>query len=52
MMNKRGQLGAIEFKFFMYGFIVGIILGIALVSLSCNGVLSQYGIPKVAALCG
>jgi len=32
-MNKRGQLGIIEFKYFMVGLFIGILLGLILVYL-------------------
>ena len=46
-MDKKAQLGIIEFKFFMYGLILGLIAGIVLATLSCKGVL-----PKIAFICG
>ena len=45
--NKKAQLGIIEFKFFMYGLILGIIGGLVLAMLSCSKV-----IPKVGFFCG
>ena len=33
MKNKKGQLGVIEAKFFLIGFIIGIILTMALIFL-------------------
>ena len=39
MVNKKGQLGIIEFKFWLYGFIVGLILAIVLVALMNAGVI-------------
>ncbi len=38
-MNKKAQLGAIEFKFFLIGLVVGLIAGIALVYLGTKGIL-------------
>ncbi len=38
-MNKKAQLGIIEFKFLMIGLVIGLILGIALVYLSAKGIL-------------
>ena len=46
-MDKKAQLGIIEFKFWIIGLIIGIIVGVALVALSCKGVL-----PKIGFLCG
>jgi hypothetical protein len=38
-MQKRGQLGIIEFKYFMAGLIIGLILGILFVYLSVKGII-------------
>lgn len=38
-MDKKAQLGLIEFKFLMIGLIIGLILGIAVIYLSTKGVL-------------
>jgi hypothetical protein len=46
MMNKRGQLGIIEFKFFLYGIFLGIILALVLVFLGTAKVL-PFQIPLV-----
>jgi hypothetical protein len=43
-MEKRGQLGIIEFKFFMMGLVVGLIAGVLLVYLGTIGVL-PFSIP-------
>ena len=45
-MNKRGQLGIIEFKYFMMGLIIGIIIGLVLVLLGTKGVI-PFKIPLV-----
>jgi hypothetical protein len=37
--DKKAQLGAIEFKFFLYGLIVGLIGGIVLVFLGTKGTI-------------
>ena len=38
-MEKRGQLGIIEFKFFIMGLAIGIVAGLILVFLSTKGVI-------------
>jgi hypothetical protein len=38
-MEKKGQLGIIEFKYFISGLIIGIIVGIVLVYLGKIGTL-------------
>lgn len=45
-MQKRGQLGAIEFKYFMVGFFLGIISGIVLVFLGTKKII-PFKIPMV-----
>lgn len=47
-MDKRGQLGIIEFKFFLYGLVFGIIVALVLVLLGTKGVL-PFKIPLVCA---
>ena len=37
--NKKGQLGAIEFKFFLMGLVVGLISALVLVYLGSTGVI-------------
>jgi hypothetical protein len=39
IFNKKGQLGPIEFKFFLYGLITGIIVGLVLVYLGSAGII-------------
>jgi hypothetical protein len=39
IFNKRGQLGWIEFKYFMAGFFIGMIVLAILVVLGNNGIL-------------
>lgn len=39
-MNKKGQLGPIEFKFFFIGLIIGLIIAILLIYLSIKGIIS------------
>ena len=46
LADKKGQLGVIEFKFWIIGFVIGLIVGIILVALSCKGI-----IPTVGAIC-
>jgi|GEM_PF-971148 len=38
-MQKRGQLGIIEFKYMMIGLVLGIIIGVVLVYLSVKGII-------------
>ncbi len=38
-MQKRGQLGIIEFKYFIIGVIIGVVIGIALIYLGTKGVI-------------
>ena len=45
-MQKRAQLGIIEFKFFMIGLGIGLVLGLILVYLGSSGVL-PFKIPLV-----
>ena len=45
-MNKRGQLGTIELKFFLYGLFVGLPAGFALVFLGTANIL-PFKIPLV-----
>ena len=39
MTNRKAQLGAIELKFFIYGLVLGIIVGLVLVFLGTKGAL-------------
>ena len=39
IMKKKAQLGAIEFKFFLIGLVIGVIAGIAVVYLGTKGIL-------------
>lgn len=48
MKSKRGQLGIIEFKYFMIGLIAGIIIALVLVYLGTVGVLPF----KIPLVCG
>ncbi len=50
-MNKRGQLGWIEFKFFLFGLLGGIIVGLVLVYLGNMGVI-PFKIPVVCSIPG
>ncbi|MDP3698219.1 MAG: hypothetical protein Q8R47_01390 [Nanoarchaeota archaeon] len=45
-MDKRAQLGIIEFKFFFYGLLFGIAVALVLVLLGAKGVL-PFQIPLV-----
>ncbi len=47
-MQKRGQLGIIEFKYFMVGLIIGIVLGLVLVFLGAKGIIPF----KIPVVCG
>ena len=49
LMQKRGQLGIIEFKYFMTGLIIGIIIGAVLIYLSVKGVIP---VPIKSLFCG
>jgi len=46
IFNKKGQLGIIEFKFFMFGLIAGLIVGLVLVALMNNGTIG-FQLPMV-----
>jgi len=48
-MEKRGQLGIIEFKYFIMGIFIGIIIALLLAYLGSSGVLpfSMPGCPAV-----
>ncbi len=48
MKSKRGQLGIIEFKYFMGGLLVGILVALVLVYLGTSGVL-PFEIPLVCS---
>ena len=48
IMDKRGQLGIIEFKYFVGGLVVGIIVGLILVFLGVKGVIPF----KIPLVCG
>ncbi len=45
-MEKRGQLGIIEFKYFLVGLLIGIVLGLVLVYLGTAKVI-PFTIPVV-----
>jgi len=38
-MNKKAQLGFIEFKFMLLGLVIGLVLGIVLVYLGTKGIM-------------
>lgn len=38
-MDQKGQLGALEFKYFFVGLLVGIVLALVLVYLGTSGIL-------------
>lgn len=46
--NKKGQLGIIEFKYFMIGLLIGIVLALLLVFLGAKGILPF----KIPLVCG
>jgi len=46
-MDKKAQLGWIEFKYMFFGFIVGVIIGALLFFLFARGIL----LPKLDFLC-
>ena len=45
-MEKRGQLGIIDFKYFLVGLLIGIVLGLVLVYLGTAKVI-PFTIPVV-----
>ncbi len=47
-MEKRGQLGIIEFKFFLYGVIFGIIVAVVLTYLGNTGVV-PFKVPLICS---
>jgi len=47
-MNKRGQLGIIEFKYFMMGILIGIVIALVVIALGTKGVIAF----KVPFVCG
>jgi len=47
-LTKKGQLGWIEIRFFLYGLLVGILIALALVYLGAKGILPF----KVPFVCG
>ncbi|MBT4604225.1 hypothetical protein HOC01_01165 [archaeon] len=46
LFNKKAQLGMIEFKFFMYGMVLGLIVALVLVLLGSKGII-PFEIPLV-----
>jgi len=48
-MNKKAQLGIIEFKFFFIGLIIGIIFTIALVFMANSGIIIPF---EMQFVCG
>jgi len=48
-LTKKGQLGIIEFKYFIVGFFLGLIGGLALVWLGTAGII-PFEVPLVCAL--
>ena len=48
-MDKRGQLGWIELKFFFVGLLVGIVVGLVLVYLGSQGIM-PFEIPAVCSV--
>jgi hypothetical protein len=49
--NKKAQLGWIEFKYFMTGLVIGIIIALILVLLGTKGIL-PFKIPFVCPVVG
>ena len=47
-MEKRGQLGIIEFKYFLVGLFIGVIVALILAFLGSSGVL-PFTMPGCAA---
>ena len=47
MMNKKGQLGIIEMKFFFIGLAIGLILALVLVALM-NGGIIPFKLPLIS----
>jgi len=47
-MQKRGQLGIIELKYFIVGLLIGIIIAFVLVFLGTKGIIPF----KIPAVCG
>ena len=41
-MEKRGQLGIIEFKFFIMGLFLGVIIALIVVFLGAKGVIPNF----------
>ncbi len=48
IMGKKGQLGIIEFKYFIGGLVLGIVIGLVLVLLGTKGILPF----KIPLVCG
>jgi len=48
-LNKKAQLGIIEFKFFLIGLIIGIILTIGVVYMANKGILIPFKMNFVCA---
>jgi|TARA_B100000315_G_C14558975_1_gene579596 heme/copper-type cytochrome/quinol oxidase subunit 4 len=42
MFNKKAQLGFIEFRFFFIGFIIAMILTIAVIYMANNGIVVPF----------
>ncbi|MFH1317069.1 MAG: hypothetical protein ABII01_06120 [Candidatus Woesearchaeota archaeon] len=47
-MNKKAQLGMIEFKYAVIGFVIGLIVTLAIVYMANKGILIPF---KLAFLC-
>ena len=48
ILSTKAQLAGIEFKFFIVGFLIALILAFILVGLSCHDVV----LPRLSFLCG
>jgi len=47
MMNKKGQLGIIELKFFLIGLAIGLVIAFVLVALM-NGGIIPFKLPLIS----
>ncbi len=51
VFTKKGQLGIIEFKFFLFGVIFGVVALVILIALMNNGVL-DFSLPLISCPVG
>ncbi|MBU1111717.1 MAG: hypothetical protein ABIG93_01355 [archaeon] len=47
IMNKKGQLGIIELKFFLIGLAIGLVLALILVALMNSGII-PFKLPLIS----